>query len=60
VQHLGAADAVDDVHAEMALEALAQFGRQRLAGGRHQAQGDVVLAGSAGWASMPAKPVGAP
>jgi hypothetical protein len=38
VQHLGAADAVDDVDAEVALEALAQFGRQRFAGRRHQAQ----------------------
>jgi hypothetical protein len=60
VQHLGGADAVHDVHAEVALEALAQFGRQRLAGRRHQAQGHVVRAGRLGAASMPAKPVGAP
>ena len=36
VQHLGGADAVDDVDAEVRLEALAQLGRQRLAGRGHQ------------------------
>jgi hypothetical protein len=45
VQHLGGADAVDDVDAEVRLEALAQFGRQRLAGRRHQAQRHLVARG---------------
>ena len=36
VQHLGRADAVDDVDAEMTLEALADLGRQRFAGGRNE------------------------
>ena len=38
VQHLGRADAVDDRRAEVALEALADLRRQRLAGGRAHAQ----------------------
>jgi hypothetical protein len=56
VQHLGRADAIDDVNAEVALESLADVGRQCFAGGRRLAP----WFGSAGWASMPAKPVGAP
>ena len=42
MQHLGRADAVDDVDAEMALEPLADVGRQRLAGRRDEPQGDLV------------------
>jgi hypothetical protein len=48
VQHLGGADAVDDVHAEVALEALAQFGRQGLAGRGGQAQGHRLARGQLG------------
>jgi len=38
VQHLGRADAVDDLHAVVGGEALADLSRQRLAGGRTQPQ----------------------
>ena len=60
VQHLGRADAVDDVDAEMALEALADLGRQRFAGGGDESQRHVLALRQAGEARMPAKPVGAP
>ena len=60
VQHLGRADAVDDVDAEMALEALADLGRQRFAGGGDESQRHVLARRQAGEARMPAKPVGAP
>ena len=56
VQHLGRADAVDDVDAEMAPEALADLGRQRLARPRRRgAARPRSRAGRAGEASMPAK-----
>ena len=38
MQHLGRADAVDDVHAEMRFKALADVGWQGFSGRRHQAQ----------------------
>ena len=60
MQHLGRADSVDDVDAEMALEALADLGRQRFAGGGHEFSATSSRAGRLGDARMPAKPVGAP
>ena len=61
MQHLGGADAVDDVDAEVRLEAFAEFGGQRLAGrGGTRRIATSPFFGRFGEASMPAKPVGAP
>ena len=42
VQHLGRTDPIDDVDAEMALEALADLGGQRFAGRRHESQAHLL------------------
>ena len=55
VQHLGGADAVDQLAAEVRAEALAEFARQRLAGRRAQAQRHLAaLRAALGETSMPA------
>jgi len=56
VQHLGRADAVDDLDAKVGGESLAQLAGQGLAGGRGQPQGHVFLL-AAGRGQQPAKPV---
>ena len=48
MQHLGRADAVDDIDAEMALEALAEFGRESLASGGDEAQSHLLARRQAG------------
>jgi hypothetical protein len=60
VQHLGAADAVDDVDAEVRLEALAQSAGSASPADDTRRSATSSRAGSPGEASMPAKPVGAP
>ena len=42
MQHLSRPDTVQDIDGKVTLEALAQFSRKRLAGGRHQTKGDCV------------------